>query len=161
MTAPASERSRIGALIRQATVGMLLNIDEHGGQMGRPMLPLFLENDPHIYFLTHQHSRKVIHLTARPQVALTFISGNCYLVIVGSASTSRDPGLVRRLWNPTYRAWFPGGTDDREAIVLRVTVERVDYWEPPRSRLLRLAQAVKAIVTRRAADTPMKTIDGL
>jgi hypothetical protein len=45
--------------------------------------------------------------------------------------------------------------------VLRVTVERVDYWEPPRSRLLRLAQAIKAIVTRRAADTPMKTIDGL
>jgi hypothetical protein len=35
------------------------------------------------------------------------------------------------------------------------------YWEPPRSRLIRLMQAVKALVTRRAAETPMQTLDGL
>jgi hypothetical protein len=31
---------------------MLINIDEHGTQVGRRMLPLLLENDdPHIYLL--------------------------------------------------------------------------------------------------------------
>jgi general stress protein 26 len=79
----------------------------------------------------------------------------------GSANASRDVELIRRLWHLTYRAWFPEGRDDREAAVLRVAVERIDYWEPPRSRFVRLLQAVKAVVTRRSVDTPMKSIDGL
>jgi len=125
------------------------------------MLPLLLENDPHIYFLTHRSSRKVTQIAARPTVGLTIIRANCYLVVVGTACAFEDRELIQRLWHPTYRAWFPDGRDDREAVALRVLIARVDYWEPPRSRLIRLGQAVKAIVTGHAVDTPMKTIDGL
>ena len=161
MTSTASERQRMRVLIERAGVAMLMNVDEQGVHIGRPMLPLLLENDPHIFFLTHQSSRKVMQLMARPQVALTIISANCYVVVVGSAYASRDRELIRRLWSPTYRAWFPRGTDDREATALRVVIDRVDYWEPPRHRGIRLLQAVKAVVTRRAVETPMKTLNGL
>jgi general stress protein 26 len=161
MTAAQLERQRIRALLKRAGVALLMNIDERAAPFGRPMLPLFLEDDPHIYFLTHQSSRKVAQLTARPQVALTFMYDHCYIVVTGSASCSRDRELVRRLWSPTYRAWFPRGSRDREATALCVTVQRVAYWEPPRSRLIRVLQALKAFVTRRAFDTPMRTIDGL
>jgi general stress protein 26 len=140
---------------------MLMTIDEHAAPVGRPMLPLFLENDRCLYFLTHQNSRKVSHITARPQVVLTMISGSCYLVVAGTAAMSRDQKLIQRLWQPTYRAWFPDGKGDAEATVLGVTADRVDYWEPPRSRLIRVAQAVQAVVTRKAIETPMKTIAGL
>ena len=58
-------------------------------------------------------------------------------------------------------AWFPEGKDDREAVALQVVVERVDYWEPPRSRLVRMGHALWALVTRKPVETPMKTIDGL
>jgi general stress protein 26 len=155
-----AERQRVRALIERAGVAMLMNIDEHDTHVGRPMLPLFIQNDPHIFFLTHQSSRKVMQLVARPKVGLTIISANCYLVIAGSAHISRDPELIRRLWNPTYRAWFPDGQADREASAIRVAVERIDYWEPPTSRIVRLVQAVKAVVTREAVDTPRKTLDG-
>ena len=158
MTSPASERRRVQALIEQAGIAMLTTIAEHAAPVARPMLPLFLEHDPCLYFLTHQNSRKVSHITARPQVSLTMISHGCYLVVTGTATTSREQALIERLWQPTYRAWFPDGKGDREATVLRVTVGRVDYWEPPRSRVIRLAQALKALVTRRAVETPMKTI---
>lgn len=161
MASPASERRRVRALIRRAGVAMLMNVDAQGTHIGRPMLPLFVQNDPHIYFLTHQSSRKVSQLAARPQVGLTIISEHCYVVVAGSASASRDPELIRRLWSPTYRAWFPEGQGDREATALRVVVERIDYWEPPHSQLVRVVQAAKAVVTRRAVDTPMKTLDGL
>jgi general stress protein 26 len=161
MAGPASERQRVRALIERAGVAMLLNVDEQGTHIGRPMLPLLVQNDPHIYFLTHQSSRKVMQLAARPRVGLTIISANCYVVMAGSAYTSRDPELIRRLWSPTYRAWFPEGRDDREATAIRVVVERIDYWEPPRNQVARLVQAVKAVLTRRAVETPMKTLDGL
>ena len=148
-------------MIQQTGVAVLMNTDEQGNHIGRPMLPLFLDNDPHIYFLTHQSSRKVRQLTTRPQVGLTISGAHYYVVVRGSASASRDSALIRRLWSPTYRAWFPDGTGDREATVLSVTVERVDYWEPPRGRFIRLAQALKALVTRRPVDTPMQSVDGL
>jgi general stress protein 26 len=148
-------------MIQQAGVAVLMNTDEHGNHIGRPMLPLFLENDPHIFFLTYQSTRKVRQLTTRAQVGLTISGAHCYLVVRGTASASQDPALIRRLWSPTYRAWFPEGTDDREATVLCVTVDHVDYWEPPRSRLIRLVQALKAVITRRPADTPMQSLDGL
>jgi general stress protein 26 len=161
MTNAAAERQRVRALIERAGVAMLINVDERGAQVGRPMLPLFIQDDPHIYFLTHQSSSKVLQLADRPQVGLSIISANCYFVIAGSAHISRDPELIRRLWSPTYRAWFPEGKDDREATAIRLAVERIDYWEPPTSKIVRLVQAVRAVLTRRPVDTPKKTLDGL
>ena len=160
MAGALSDRQRVRQLIQNAGVSMLLTIDGCGAHSGRPMLPLLLDNDPHIYFLTHQSSRKVTQITVQPQIALTVVTAHCFIVVVGQALILRDPQLISQLWHPTYRAWFPDGKDDREAAVLRVVVERVDYWEPPHSRLVRLLQAVKAVVTRRAVETPMKTIDG-
>jgi general stress protein 26 len=161
MTEVVTERRRVRALIERAGVVILMNVIEQGTHIGRPMLPLLVQNDPHIYFLTHQSSRKVAQLAVRPQVGLSIVSTNCFVVAAGSAQLSRDPELIRRLWSPTYRAWFPEGKDDREATVIRVAVERIDYWEPPSNRVVRLAQAAKAVLTRRAVDTPMKTLDGL
>jgi general stress protein 26 len=76
---------------------MLMNVDENGKHIGRPMLPLLVLNDLHIYFLTHQSSRKVTQLAMRPQVGLSIISSNCFIVVAGSADVSRDPELIRRL----------------------------------------------------------------
>src|SRR5687767_5466189 len=161
MTEFGTERQRVRAMIERAGVAILMNVNEKGTHSGRPMLPLLVLNDPHIYFLTHQSSRKVTQLAVRPQVGLSIISTNCFIVVAGSAQLSRDRVLIQRLWSPTYRAWFPDGKDDREATVIRVAVERIDYWEPPSNRVVRLVQAVKAILTRRAVDTPLKTLDGL
>jgi general stress protein 26 len=156
-----SERLRVRALIRRCGVVVLMTMDDQGRHMGRPMLPLFLENDADMYFLTHANSRKVVQIASRPQVDVVISSDNRYFVLAGHAQASRDQALIRRVWHPTYRAWFPDGQGDREATVLRVAIERVDYWEPPSSRIARLAQAIKAVVTRRAVDTPMKTLAGL
>jgi general stress protein 26 len=137
----------VRALIEQAGVAILKNVDEKGRQMGRPMLPLLVPNDRHIYLLTHQNSCKVPQLAVRPHVGLSIVSTNCFVVAAGSAQLSRDPELIRRLWSPTHRAWFPEGKGDREATVIRVAIERIDYWEPPSNRVVRLAQAVKAVLT--------------
>jgi general stress protein 26 len=158
---PVVERHRVREVLQRAGVAILVTLDSCGAQDGRPMLPLWLPDDPHIYFLTHRESRKVSHIGERPQVVLTITSAHCYFVVLGSAYASRDPELIRRLWRPSYRAWFPAGKDNREATALRMVIDRVNYWEPPRSQFVRVFQAVKAMITRRAVETPMKTLDGL
>ncbi len=125
------------------------------------MLPLWLPDDPHIYFLTHRESRKVSQIEEQPRVVLTITNAQSYFVVLGSAYALREPELIRRLWRPSYRAWFPAGKDDREATALRIVIDSVHYWEPPRSKFVRVFQAAKAMITRRAVETPMKTLDAL
>jgi len=156
-----SEREKIRRLIQDAGVAILMTVDDRGDQAGRPMLPMMRDNDPHIYFLSHSSSRKLTQVAAHPQVGLTITTPHCYIVVTGRADVLRDREIVSQLWNPTYRAWFPEGEDDREAAVLRVIVGQVNYWEPPRSSVVRLAQGVKAVLTHKAVETPMKTIDRL
>jgi len=68
----------------------------------------------------------VLERNRRPQVVLTILSADRYFVVLGSAYASRDPELIRRLWRPSYRAWFPAGKDDREATALRVVIDSVN-----------------------------------
>ena len=152
----------VRALIRSTGIGMLTTIDGEGLLVSRPMLALLLDDDARIHFLTHTSSAKVGHITAQPRVALTFIGADStYLAIAGQASASRDAALVARLWNPTYRAWFPDGVDDPDVTVLRVAVDRADYWEAPTSRDARLIEAVKAVVTHSPYETPRLTVKDL
>jgi general stress protein 26 len=161
VTGAEAERQRVRTLIERAGVAMLMNVDETGTHIGRPMLPLLVPNDPHIYFLTHQSSRKVTQLAVRSQVGLSIVSTNCFLVVAGSAQLSRDPELIRRLWSPTTAPGSPRAKTTAKPPSFAWQSKRIDYWEPPSHRVVRLAQAVKAVLTRRAVETPMKTLDGL
>lgn len=68
------------------------------------------------------------------------------------AAIVRDAALARELWNPLYRAWFPGGLDDPDLTLLRVDVERAEYWDSPSSAVVQLTGFIKAIATGTRAD---------
>src|SRR5204863_9046620 len=75
-----------------------------------------------------------------------------YLSVQGTAVVVDDDHKVKTLWNPTYRAWFPKGRRDPEIVLVAVRIARVEYWLVPRSRLVRVAGAAKALVTRRSYE---------
>jgi general stress protein 26 len=162
MTNSAQEgRQKVRAMIQKTGVGMLTTIDGDGQFVSRPMLALLLDDDPGVYFLTHTSSAKVGQIAAQSRVALTFIGpDSVYLSVVGRAGPLQDAALVAHLWNPTYRAWFPDGVGDPDVTVLRVAVDRADYWEAPTSRVVRLIEAVAAIVTHTPYETPKTTVEG-
>jgi len=142
-------------VIRESEVGMLTTIDEEGRLVSRPMLPLLFDNDQAVYFLTHASSAKVRQISNQPRVALTFTAPQSrYLSVTGRAAVIDDAGLIARLWNPTYRAWFPDGADDAEATAIQITIEQANYWEAPTSRVARLIGMIEAIVTHTPYDTP-------
>jgi general stress protein 26 len=71
----AAERHRIRELLQRGEVAMLVTFDGGEAHSGRPMLPLWLQKDPHIYFLTHRDSRKVAQIGERPQVDSRWSAG--------------------------------------------------------------------------------------
>ena len=161
MTDAGAERRRVRALIERAGVAMLMNVDEQRHAHRTSHAAVARAERPAYLFPDTPELAQGDAARGRPQVGLDDISTNCYVVVAGSAHVSRDPELIRRLWSPTYRAWFPDGKDDREATVIRVAVNGSTTGSRQATESCRLVQAVKAVVTRRAVETPMKTLDGL
>jgi general stress protein 26 len=95
-----------------------------------------------------------MEITEHSQVNVAFVGakGDRYVSVSGTGRISHDREQIRRLWNPTYRAWFPGGPDDPELGVLTVKMERVEYWDVPSSRLVRLWGVVRALATGQPAE---------
>lgn len=52
-----------------------------------------------------------------------------YVSLSGRASLIQDTEKMKELWSPVYRAWFPQGLDDPEPVLLRVDVDKAEYWD--------------------------------
>src|SRR5205823_3227903 len=112
------------------------------------------DGDGTLLFLTHLSSQKVQEVEHDGRVNVAFVGSDPerYVSVSGAATISRDQAQIRALWNPTYRAWFPHGVDDPDIALLRVRIVRVEYWDAPSSRLVRLWEVVRAMATRQPAD---------
>ena len=121
----------------------------------RPMLLERLEPDGSLTFLTHLSSQKVHEIArdAARQRRVRQRQGRPLRVGVRRRATAtHDPARMHALWKPTYRAWFPGGPDDPDSAIFTVRIERIEYWDVPTSRLVRVWCAVKALATGQVVE---------
>ena len=142
-------------LIDGIPVAMVTTIAADQSLRCRPMLLTRLEPDGALVFLTHLSSQKTdeVRLDARVNVAFQSDKGDRYVSVSGSATVVHDLAQMRELWNPTYRAWFPGGMEDADSGIFTVRIEYVEYWDVPSSRLVRLWDAAKALATGEVAES--------
>ena len=105
-------------------------------------------------FLTHLSSQKVHEIARDPRVNVAFTSagGDRYVSVSGTAEATHDPARLHALWNATYRAWFPKGPDDPDSAIFTVAIGRIEYWDVPTSRLVRVWCTVKAMATGRIVE---------
>jgi general stress protein 26 len=156
---PAADHARALAELRRRIdgipVAMVTTIAPEDVLRCRPMLFERLESDATLTFLTHLSSQKVDDVHHDPRVNVAFVSGkgDRYVSVGGTATIVHDEARFRALWNPTYRAWFPGGSDDPDSAIFTVQIQRVDYWDVPTSRLVRLWGAAKALTTGQVAES--------
>jgi general stress protein 26 len=144
----------LARLIDGITVVMVTTYAGDGALRSRPMLVERLQDDATLLFLTHRSSHKVLEVNEHPQVNVAFVGpkGDRYVSVSGTGRITHDAEQIRQLWNPTYRAWFPGGSDDPEIGVLTVEIERVEYWDVPSSRLVRLWGVARALASGQPAE---------
>src|SRR3954465_4296658 len=157
--------------IEDIPVAMVTTIAPDDVLRCRPMLVERLEPDATIVFLTHLSSQKVddarraqrgegVRRDPRANAAFQSDKGDCYVSVGGTATVVHDEQRFRSLWNPTYRAWFPRGPGDPDSAILTIAIERIDYWDVPSSRLVRLWGAAKALATGQVAESgDHETID--
>lgn len=141
--------SQLFEKIKEVRMAMLTTTDEHGSLHSRPMATINPGKEEALYFLTDANSAKVYEVKKDSQVNLSYSdpSGNVYASVSGRANAYRDTAKVAELWSEPMRAWFPKGKEDPSITILKVTIDKAEYWDSPSSLLSRAYGYVRAVVT--------------
>jgi general stress protein 26 len=141
-------------LLRNMPIGMLTTQTLTGPTHMRPMLVHDVDEAGWLWFVTDRQSRKACELSQNPHATIAFQSskGDRYVSVQGTAIVVRDDMKLNDLWNPTLRSWFPRGRRDPEIVLLAVRVVRAEYWLVPRTRMARVVNMVKALLTGRRQE---------
>ena len=142
-------------LLRSMPIGMLTTQTKNGETHTRPMLVHEIDEGGWLWFVTDHDSRKACELSQNPHATIAFQSskGDRYVSVQGTAVVVRDNLQLKRLWNPTLRAWFPRGRRDPHIVLVAMRVSRAEYWLVPRTRLVRVYGMVKATLTGKRQES--------
>ena len=140
---------KAGELIQGIKVAMLTTLEDDGSLHSRPMATQEAEFDGTLWFFTRAGTAKVHEVEHDQHVNISYAdpAGNRYVSVSGRAQLVRDKIKVEELWSPVLKAWFPDGLDDPELALLKVSVEKAEYWDAPSSTVVHIVGVAKALAT--------------
>ena len=135
-------------LIRRMRIALLTTVDREGGFHSRPVQTLRIDPDHTLWFFTDIASPKADELRHDVRVSLGYAdpSRRTYVAVSGVGTVYRDARKARELWSVEQRAYYPDGPEDRRLVILRVRIERAEYWIAP-GRFSYLVAAARAAVS--------------
>ena len=145
---------KLRKLIKGARVAMLTTVAPDGALRSRPMATLKAPFQGDVWFFTRASAPKADEIRDNDHVNVSFSDGDDdrYLSISGTASLVRDHDLLQQLWSGRLKNWFPNGKKDADLALLRVRVDRAEYWDAKTAAMVTLDGLVKA--SPGAAETP-------
>jgi general stress protein 26 len=134
---------------------MMTTVDEDGSLRSRPMWTQGDTFDGSLWFFTADDAPKAEELARNPQIGLSYAAPDkdLYVSVSGRAELVHDRAKIEELWNPFAEAWFPDGTDDPHLALLKVHVDRAQYWEDKKPKILQFAEILVGIIR----DVPPKS----
>lgn len=145
---------KIAEILSDIRICMLTTVDTDGKPWSRPMATQAADFDGDLWFFTRDDSEKVEHVQRNSRVGVAFAEpkSQAYVTMAGRALVVRDRKKMEALWAEPYKAWFPKGTDDPHLRLLKVEVERAEYWDSPASPIVYAFGYAKAVLTGKPAD---------
>jgi general stress protein 26 len=140
--------AKVSELIRDIRVALLTTVDQDGRFHTRPVQTLQVDAGQTLWFFTDWSSPKVDELHHDVRVSLGYAdpAKNVYVAVSGSGRLLRDIQKAKQLWSVEQRAYYPDGPQDERLALLRVHMERAEYWIAP-GRASYLVAAVTAAIT--------------
>jgi general stress protein 26 len=140
---------KLGELIKDIEFAMLVTRTADGSMRARPLATQKVDFDGDLWFFTNASADKSAELRRDPIVNVTYANpaDQRYVSVSGRVELIQDAARARALWHAAYRAYFPNGPDDPDLILLRVAVNRAEYWDPPTGMMRQLAGLAKAVLS--------------
>ena len=151
-----TDLEKLRTMVKDIDFCMLTTVDENGDPHSRPMSSNG-DIDPNgdIWFFTGASSLKVSEISKLPKVNVSFADpdNQHYVSITGTAELVRDPKKIAELWRPEFKMWFPEGKNDPEVALLKVNLEKAEYWDSPSSTIGFALDFVSSLVTGKEANS--------
>lgn len=144
---------KLRELIADIPVAMLTTVDDETGRLhSRPMLTQRTEFDGTLWFFTKISDTQVGNVAEKPDVAVTYVEStrNLFIAVQGKATTMRDLALMEEQWHGGLAAWFPQGLDDPELGIIKIDVEKAEYWDGPGNAMQRVVDLVRSFTSGEA-----------
>lgn len=156
---PDQEQGNKTELLQMLTefdTAMLVTVDGKGLVRARPMgmqrdkLP-----DCDLWFVTADDTPKTDEIDQHHQVNVCCFRtrDRAYLSISAQARVDRHASEARRLWQPSWKIWFGDEKpEDGGIVLLKLDIERAEYWEPEGGRLRVLYAMAKGLLGDETAE---------
>lgn len=140
------ELTRLGELIEDMPVAMMVTMDDNYGLVSRPMTTLEMDAQGALWFFTDLRSTKLSQLQA---VNMSFADSgqSSYVSLSGQGHTDTDADRIRALWTPFAKPWFPDGPASPNLALLRFEPSTAEFWDASSSAMVRLFAMVASIVS--------------
>jgi general stress protein 26 len=141
----APDREKIGDLLKGAGIVMLTTLDEDDRLVSRPMSLLKMDIDGALWLFSNLHSQK-LNQVDRVNLSLSNEEDSRYVSIAGHGEISNDRALMRELWTPFMKPWFPGGVESPDLALLKVTPQTVEYWDSTHNKMVRTFALAASVI---------------
>jgi general stress protein 26 len=144
----AGDFARLNELILRIRIALLTTVDAEGRFHTRPVETLGFEANEVLWFFTDRKSPKADEVRHDLRVSLGYAepAGHTYVAVTGTATLVHDADKARELWTLEQLAYYPDGPEDSRLALLRVQIERAEYWIAP-GRISYLLAAARAAMT--------------
>jgi general stress protein 26 len=144
----AGDLTKLREMIRDIRIALLTTVDGEGRFHTRPVETLDFDGNEALWFFTDRASPKADEVRRDVRVSLGYAdpSKHSYVAVSGTGTVFHDPAKARELWTIEQRAYYPDGPEDSRLALLRVQIERAEYWIAP-GRVSYLLAAARAALT--------------
>jgi general stress protein 26 len=109
---------------------VMLGVDGVDDGHAQPMTAQVMDGDDYIYFFTTKDNGLVENMHQNRRAIATFVSKghDLFASVHGSLQEDQDRTKIERLWNPHVAAWYQGGKDDPNLLLIRLDPESAQIW---------------------------------
>lgn len=156
MPTDTSAEQHLWPLIEGIKFAMFTTQHSNGHLHSRPMTTLNKTMlDDKLWFFMSVKSGAAQELAQQSQVNISYADTgkDIYVSVSGSAQVVDDKNQRQVLWTKFAQAWFPGGVDDPDLALVRVTVSHAHYWDVSENKLTQLFVMAKAVFSGEKPST--------
>jgi len=130
----------------KASPVIILGLDGARDGHGVPMTAFFEEDHGPLWFFTSRSSGLVQALGQSHRAMAHYVAKghDLFATVHGNLGIEQNAAVIDKLWNNHVAAWYPGGRDDPDLVVLRLDTEHAMIWLNASS----LGAAVKRLLGR-------------
>ena len=109
---------------------MMLGLDGVEDGHARPMTAQLDGEKGPVWFFTARDNALVqkLHLGNRTIATFAAKGHDLFATLHGSLHVDNDRAMIDRLWNRFIAAWYEGGKDDPNLVLLRFDAEKAEVW---------------------------------